>query len=92
MKFKMICKEYIDKSLDKCNEPLCLDNIFKPFGFDIIAEKSKYLLLGHFIDYINNIFKSSDNIDCMDLVDAAIDIGYEEARKFVDLLLEIRPL
>ncbi|NRA45394.1 MAG: hypothetical protein HRU09_10615 [Oligoflexales bacterium] len=66
------------------NAPLSMSMILKPFGFNSLAKECDHLLVGHFLDFLEEVHGNLAHFDPMDIAGAAWELGYDGAESFLD--------
>ena len=66
------------------NKPLTMSIILKPFGFRSTAPECDFLLVGHFLDFLEDCSTGLSTLDPMDVAGAAWELGYDGAEAFLD--------
>lgn len=84
MKLQLLFKDYLDDLVVESNENLTLDILLKPFAISSVLPKSSTILVGHFLDYLQEQYEANDVIDVIDVAQSAIDLGYDPAEFFLD--------
>ena len=84
MKLAMPFREYLDFLRGHCNAPLTLNRITLPFGIISDSEESTTLLVGHIIEDLAERLEADQNVDCVDVLASAYDLGHEQAGTFLD--------
>lgn len=84
MKITMPFAEYLKILRPYSNIELTLNRLTLPFGIIAGSEASETILVGHVLDDLATRFEDTDNIDAIDAVAAAYDLGHEAAAAFLD--------
>lgn len=84
MKLQLLFKDYLEILVPESNENLTLDILLKPFGISSILPQSTTILVGHFLDYLQEQYKDTDVIDVIDVAQSAVELGYDPAEFFLD--------
>ncbi|MFK7825649.1 MAG: hypothetical protein AB8G05_15970 [Oligoflexales bacterium] len=66
------------------NEALSMSIILKPFGFRSTAGECDFLLVGHFLDFLEESSSQLAHLDPMDVASVAWELGYDGAEAFLD--------
>lgn len=84
MVLKIKKSQYI-KTLRRCsNRALSMNVLLEPFGLKSIAEECDFLLVGHFLDFLEESSQSLGYLDPMDVAGSAWELGYDGAEQFLD--------
>lgn len=84
MKLAMSFGEYLKILRPYSNIELTLNRLTLPFGIISGSEVSDSLLVGHVLDDLASRFGDTDNVDAIDVVAAAYELGHEAAAAFLD--------
>ena len=80
---------YVSALSAKANEPLCLSTIMLPFGIRMAKQRAYDLLVGHHLDYLEQITGRGEVLDPIDVCVAALELGHVDAGAFIDEIPEI---
>ena len=93
LKLQIPLREYL-RMLESCsNQPLTVAGLAAPFGLtldDLAAvgiaadEACEFLLFGHVAEALAQDFEPGDQIDCVDVALAAVELGFENASPFIE--------
>ena len=84
MKITMPFKDYLEILRDHANVALSLDRVTMPFEIASDNSKSDVLLVGHLLDDMCEHWKPEDQIDCLDVATVALELGHDQALRFLD--------
>ena len=84
MSLTMRFTEYLRILRPYSNSPLTLNRITLPFGIIAGSEENSSLLVGHVLDDLATRYSAEDNVDAIDVVASAYDLGHEPAGAFLD--------
>lgn len=76
-------KDYIAQLAPKSNHSFSLNDLMGPFNIPASEALVEGLLVGHILEELSSLHRNSDAIDCVDVANAAVNLGCLEAEEFL---------
>ena len=84
MVLKIRKNRYMRLLRELSNQPLSMNALLEPFGLKSSEDACDYLLVGHFLDFLEECSAGAVHLDPMDVAGAAWELGYDGAESFLD--------